>query len=433
MENDPEFPERHRQALKAIDRAGNHLLGVINQILDLSKIEAGAMELDIGDFDLDELIQSIAGIFKFRCEQKDLDWRVERRIARTSVRGDQGKLRQVLINLLGNGVKFTVQGGVRLVVSQSGERYRFEVSDTGSGIASVEQERIFEPFQQAREGVSKGGTGLGLTLSKRQVELMGGSLEVTSHANEGSLFWFELVLPPASVPVAPASLTTARIMRLEPGCRLEALVVDDVADNRELLSRLLETMGAKVSVAVDGMEALRMIRSKRPDIVFMDVRMPVMDGVEALCRIRQEGGDGKTIYVALSAAGWNHETERYFEVGFDDFIAKPYRFDRVVECIEEHLDVRFDRNAVEVAVGDSGEAAPDFTGIRLPGPLRERLLRAARVNAFTQIEAVLTELERLGGPERALVEHLRALLKRYDSGAIAETVERLALRADEAR
>ena len=423
MDNDTGFPERHRQALKAIDRAGNHLLGVINQILDLSKIEAGAMELDKGDFDLNELVESISAIFDFRCEHKGLTWKVEHRIEQAMVRGDQGKLRQVLINLLGNAVKFTSQGGVRLLVRGTGDTYHFEVADTGPGIARAERERIFEPFQQADEGISKGGTGLGLTLSRRQVELMGGNLQVISSEGGGSRFAFDIRLPRAEGPVAPASLTTERFTRLAPDCRLEALVVDDVADNRKLLSSMLQTIGAVVSAAKDGLDALKMTRSRRPDIVFMDVHMPVLNGIEALQHIREEGGEKRIVCVAMSATGWTHEADRYFEAGFDDFVAKPYRFETVCECIERHLDVRFEREAAEPGLAHTRRAAPDLSAIRLPGPLRQRLLRAARVNAFTEIEAALEELRGMGGPELELVEHLQGLLGRYDSQAIADTIE----------
>jgi len=426
MEYDQDFPERHRRALKAIDRAGNHLLGVINQILDLSKIEAGAMELDIGDFDLDDLVASISAIFEVRCEQKGITWRVESRIDRGAVRGDQGKLRQVLINLLGNAVKFTEQGSVFLLVTQTADSYHFEVSDTGLGITPAELERIFEPFHQAVEGISKGGTGLGLTLSRRQVELMGGRLEVNSRSKAGSQFTFDVVLPPAEGQIVPAYLTTERITRLAPECHVEALVVDDVADNRDLLSRMLITIGAGVSVASDGVDALGKIRGSRPDIVFMDVRMPIMDGLEALHHIKGKDDDNKIVCVALSAVGWSHDTERYFEVGFDDFIAKPYRFETVCECIEKHLGVRFEREGTRSAVSELPGVVADLSSITLPESLRARLHRAACLNAFSEIEAVLAELTDRGGSERELVEYLRGLLQRYDMHAIADTMARLA-------
>jgi len=266
---------------------------------------------------------------------------------------------------------------------------------------------------------------LGLTLSRRQVELMGGKLDLTSHPGAGSRFAFTLALPPAQGPVAPASLTGERIRRLAPGCTLEALVVEDVADNRELLSRMLRSVGAKVWVARDGADALEKIRLHRPAIVFMDVRMPVMDGIEALRQIRGLAGDRRVVCVAMSAAGWGREADRYFEVGFADFVAKPYRFETVCECIERHLDVRFEREPAKPL----GPAAParraDLLAVTLPPDLRQRLLNAARINAFTEIEASLSELKEMGARERELAENLRGFLQRYDSRAIADAVERL--------
>jgi DNA-binding response OmpR family regulator len=150
-----------------------------------------------------------------------------------------------------------------------------------------------------------------------------------------------------------------------------------------------------------------------------------MDGMEALRHIREDAGDKKIVCVALSAVGWGHETQRYFEAGFDDFIAKPYRFETVCKRIEKHLGGRFEREAAEPAVADRRRSAPDLSAIRLPEALRRRLLSAARINAFTEIEAVLAELKDMGGREQELAEHLLGLLQRYDSRAIADTVETL--------
>jgi CheY-like chemotaxis protein len=197
-------------------------------------------------------------------------------------------------------------------------------------------------------------------------------LEISSQLKEGSRFLFDVTLTPSLGSVAPAALTTMRITRLAPQSQLTALVVDDVADNREVLSMMLQSIGASVSVAKDGARALEKIRLHRPDIVFMDIRMPVMDGIETLRRIKEGAADKQIICVALSAAGWSHDTERYFEVGFDDFVAKPYRFETVCECIERHLDIRFEREAVETgATEESRSVTLDLTAAFVPEPLAE--------------------------------------------------------------
>ena len=172
IEGDAALPQKYRRPLKAIRVAGNHLLGLIDDILDLSKIEAGAMELNLRDFDLGDLTEDISEMFRMRCEQKGLVWKAVARMGERAVRGDDCKLRQVLINLLGNAVKFTDQGQISLAVEQDGRRYAFSVADTGPGITAAARERIFEPFHQAEEGGIKGGTGLGLAITKRQIELI---------------------------------------------------------------------------------------------------------------------------------------------------------------------------------------------------------------------------------------------------------------------
>ncbi len=255
IENDPDLPEDHRQPLKAIRNAGDHLMELINDILDLSKIEAGAMELDIKDFDLGSLVDLISEIFEIRCKQKGLDWRVESRIDARAVRGDEGKLRQILINFLSNAVKFTDTGEIALRITQAANRYRFEVTDTGPGITPDAKERIFEPFQQAEEGIIKGGTGLGLAISKRYIDLMGGELGVQSQPGKESCFSFSVKLPPAYGPITQGLLDHRSITRLAPGYRVRALVVDDVEDNREVLSRMLQAAGVEVIAAINGREA----------------------------------------------------------------------------------------------------------------------------------------------------------------------------------
>ena len=320
LRRDGELPAKYRQPIETIEKSGDHLLAMINDILDLSKIEAGKMELQLTDFDLGELIQGLSAMFALRCQQKRLEWRVEwvtpafrpagrevfqppgsegratgkspqpadRNVGVTSllVHGDEGKLRQTLINLLGNAVKFTDDGEVVLrIISESGSsrdneaqsskseisqslltsaatnRYRFEVIDTGPGIARETQAQLFQPFQQGGEGMRKGGTGLGLVISKRQVELMGGELKLDSEPGRGSRFHFAIPLPPAAGAVARTVKEVARqVKRLATGHSARVLIVDDVRENRDVLSQLLAGIGCDVAVAEDGFKALECLR-----------------------------------------------------------------------------------------------------------------------------------------------------------------------------
>ena len=377
IEGDAELPPKYRRPLKAIRVAGNHLISLIDDILDLSKIEAGAMELHLRDFDLADLTDDVSEMFRMRCEQKGLAWRTQARIGERAVRGDDRKLRQVLINLLGNAVKFTDRGQISLAVEQDGRRYVFSVADTGPGITAAARERIFEPFQQAEEGGVKGGTGLGLAITKRQIELMGGTLALDSTPGEGSRFCFALELAPAEGALTPTGERAHRALHLADHQRVLALVVDDVEDNREVLSGLLERVGVEVVTANDGAQALERIAEQRPDIVFMDVRMPVMDGLTAVRHLRERWPRSPIVCVAITASGLLRQRSVYLDAGFDDFIGKPFLFETVWDCMARHLHLDLDQAPVEEAPAGAATQTADIAAVRLPEALREGLLAAA--------------------------------------------------------
>ena len=422
IETDPELPEKYRRPLQAIRVAGNHLISLIDEILDLSKIEAGAMELHRRDFDLADLAEDISAMFAMRCEQKGLKWRADIRIGERAVRGDDRKLRQVLINLLGNAVKFTDRGQVGLKIEQNGRRYAFSIEDNGPGISDEARERIFEPFQQADEGYAKGGTGLGLAITKRQIELMGGTLTLDSMPGEGSCFQFALELPPAEGPLTVSREKAPRAMRLAPGQRVRALVVDDVEDNREVLSGFLARVGVEVAKANDGAEALKRIAEQRPDIVFMDVRMPVMDGLSAVRGLREQWPNERIVCVAITASGLLRRRSVYLDAGFDDRIGKPFRLETVCACMERHLGVEFEYEAVLEAPRDATQPSAGVGALHLPEALRERLLAAARINALTEIEGLIAELKGLDAGALAVAEKLEELLSEYDTEGITAFV-----------
>jgi PAS domain S-box-containing protein len=424
IETDPDMPDKYRRPLKAIHSAGNHLISLIDDILDLSKIEAGAMELDLRDFDLGDLMEDVSGIFAMRCEQKGLKWRADVHIGERAVRADDRKLRQILINLLGNAVKFTDRGVISLKVEQSGRRYTFSVEDTGPGITEEAQKRIFEPFQQAEEGEAKGGTGLGLAITRRHIELMGGSLSLESNPGEGSSFRFELELPPAEADLILKSEQQGRFCRLAEPYRVRALVVDDVEDNREVLSGLLDRAGIEVTMASSGAEALQLIARQKPDIIFMDVRMPVMDGLTAVRQLRERWPAEGMVCVAITASGLLRQQSFYRDAGFDDFIGKPFLFEKVCDCMVRHLHVEFVHDPDTEVPAGTGPCAGEPDKIQLPEGLRERLLAAATINALTEIEMLIGELKELNPDAKFLAVELEKLLSRYDTDAIIALIER---------
>jgi CheY-like chemotaxis protein len=363
-------------------------------------------------------------MFAMRCEQKGLTWRADVNIGERAVRADDRKLRQILINLLGNAVKFTDRGVISLKVEQSGRRYTFSVEDTGPGITEEAQKRIFEPFQQAEEGEAKGGTGLGLAITRRHIELMGGSLSLESNPGDGSCFRFELELPPAEGDLILKSEQKGRFCRLAEPYRIRALVVDDVEDNREVLSGLLERAGIEVTMASSGAEALQLIAQQKPDIIFMDVRMPVMDGLTAVRQLRERWPAEGIVCVAITASGLLRQQSFYRDAGFDDFIGKPFLFEKVCDCMVRHLHVEFvhDPDTEEPAGARPCAGEPDT--IQLPERLRERLLAAARINALTEIEMLIGELKELDPDAKFLAVELEKLLSQYDTDAIIALINR---------
>ncbi len=412
-----------RDAVATIASSCDHLLHLINEILDLSKIDAGRMELTTADFDLAALMRELAALFQHPCEEKKLGLLVEGLdpTRPRTVHGDEGKLRQVLINLLGNAVKFTDRGRIVLRASPgAGKAWRFEVEDTGIGIAPEAQPLIFRPFQQGPGAGAHGGTGLGLTIARRQVELMGGTLAVESTVGAGSRFFFTIELP-ASIG-AETARPAREIERLAPGCKVRALVVDDIAENRAVLSTMLRAIGCEITLAENGRQALEVVRVSRPDIVFMDMRLPEMDGLEATRRLVAEFmGSGLKI-VATSASVLEHERERYAQAGCDDFVAKPFRAERIYASLENLLGATFEYRDLPPA---SNGATIDLTRLTLSEDLATRLMMAAELHSATVMKTCLREVEQLGAPGQRLAEHLREFLASYDMETILKIVAQL--------
>jgi len=419
---DSHLSKEQYEMLQAIEHAGNHLLDVINDVLDLSKIEAGAMELDICDFDLEQLIDDLSVMFNMRCEQKGLNWVLEKKIPEcTTVHGDQVKLRQILINLLGNAVKFTDLGEISLCVSKECEhRYLFEVNDTGPGIDPKDQSEIYTAFHQTVTAVHTTGTGLGLSITKRQVELMGGKLSLKSELSKGSCFSFCLDFPASSEVVEPQNKSYQEIKCLKAGTRLSALVVDDVPDNRLILNALLDEIGVDVVDATNGQEALEVLRENWVDIVFMDIRMPIMNGDEAVKKIRSEFENKNIRCVAISAYSMAHEIEYYLSEGFDFFIPKPFKFSEIYQVLELLCSVEFEYQPVSHQELNKTESLGDldYSKITIPEILYAKLIASAQLNQITKIRQLLDELEMTPHGGAGLSAQFNQLLSQYNTEGI---------------
>jgi signal transduction histidine kinase/CheY-like chemotaxis protein len=320
--------QKQRKYLETIKHSGEHLLGLINAVLDMSKIEAGELRLDASDFELGAVLARLNEQMRERVRSKGLALRfdVEPGLER-SFRGDALRLEQVLLIHLDNAVKFTERGDItvraRLVDTDSaGARVRFEVRDTGIGMAAETRERLFQVFQQADESTTRkyGGTGLGLAISRQLVGLMGGEVGVNSEAGRGSTFWFTVRLGNGDVAIAQTGASTADGKVLA-GVRI--LLAEDNPINQFVATAMLEDVGAIVRVVGDGEAALDALHREPFDCVLMDVQMPQMDGLEATRRIRVDPALARIPVVAMTANAWNEDRQACLAVGMDDFVSKP--------------------------------------------------------------------------------------------------------------
>jgi PAS domain S-box-containing protein len=349
MSYDPVLTPELQKDLAIVNRSGEHLLELINDILDLSKIESGQMTLSLSDFDLKNLLNSIEEMLQVKAHSKGLKLIIERdpnlpQWAHT----DDKKLYQVLVNLLGNAIKFTNQGSVTLRVraEQSDKtscRLCFEVEDTGVGIDPTEVDSLFKVFVQAEAGNKLNqGTGLGLAISQRFVQLMGSQIRVQSTLNQGSIFYFEVgVKLPQAVYLA-SELPKQRVIGIAPGQpTYRILVVEDLEENRRLLVKLLTSVGFEVREATQGVEAFGMWESWCPNLIWMDLRMPIVDGYTATKRIREHPKGQETVIIALTASVFEEDREKVLRAGCDDFISKPFEERLVFDKLAQHLGVQY--------------------------------------------------------------------------------------------
>ncbi|WP_284616151.1 ATP-binding protein [Aquabacterium humicola] len=339
---------RQTTGLATIEQAGQHLLGLIDEILDLAKVEAGKVDLHPAPVELMPFLEGLVNISRVRVEQKGVafEFVTEGPLPHT-VLVDERRLRQVLLNLLGNAAKFTDAGRVRLQVhaetaaAADGEppamALRFEVHDSGIGIGAADLALLFQPFQQVGEQQRRrGGTGLGLAISRQLVRHMGGDITVASTPGQGSCFAFTLRLPVLAAPARPAS---TRVVTGYEGPRKMVLVVDDVAQNRMVLADMLRPLGFRVEEAEDGEHGLAQALALRPDIVLMDNVMPVLDGLEATRRLRRLPGLERLPVISISASAAGDGEARALASGANAFLTKPFRADELLGLLARHLSI----------------------------------------------------------------------------------------------
>ena len=365
LERDSGLDPRQREQVGTVARSGQHLLGLINDILDLSKIEAGRLTLNLSSFNLHLLLDDLAKMFGLRAEAKGLHMHLERAPqVPMHVYGDEGKLRQVLINLLGNAIKFTHTGAVSLRVGCAPPETShtdlgtaqvwFEVEDTGPGISEADQALLFKPFQQAEAGrKSGGGTGLGLSISQRLLRLMEGDIGLRSTPGHGSCFraHLPLALAQEAEPARPSEpgLHAVNVQLAEGSPPVRVLVVDDMPDNRRLLHDVLQPAGFTLLQAQNGAEALTLFEQHAPHVVLMDMRMPVMDGYEATRRIKATPNGANTPVIAVTASALQDDRQAIFDCGVDAYLSKPIVPLHLFAKLQELLHLNYQAPAEEPA------------------------------------------------------------------------------------
>ncbi|AFZ33375.1 multi-sensor hybrid histidine kinase (plasmid) [Gloeocapsa sp. PCC 7428] len=344
-----------QQYLDAISRSGEHLLMLINDVLEMSKIEAGRILLNETNVDLYAVIQTLQQMFQFKAESKGLQLIVEQSSDLPQyIRTDESKLRQVLVNLLGNAVKFTQTGAIVLRVQWQPDtaNFHFAVSDTGVGIAPEERDRIFDPFVQTEATQqfhlntplqAQNGTGLGLAISRRFVQLLGGEIWVESQVGVGSTFHFTIQAQLAEGDGMLIQSSQYQVIGLEPGQpTYRILIVEDKLENRQLLVELLRPIGFEVQEAINGQEAIEQWKAWLPHLICLDLRMPVLNGYQAAQQIRaQQQNNEAPIIIAITSSAFEEDRHQALAAGCDDFVRKPFRADIIFEKIAQHLGVRY--------------------------------------------------------------------------------------------
>ncbi|MBN1641113.1 MAG: PAS domain S-box protein [Anaerolineae bacterium] len=428
MGGDPNLTAEQRQNLGIINRSGEHLLALINDVLEMSKIEAGRVALQEKSFDLYRLLDTLEEMFRLRAERKGLALSFERsENVPQYVEADEGKLRQVLMNLLGNAVKFTEQGGVALRVAKVEDHLLIEVADSGPGIAPEELNAVFEPFVQTASGQrSLEGTGLGLSISRQFARLMGGDITVRSELGQGSVFRFEAPIGLADTAEAEAAQPSRKVLGVAPGQGVfRLLIVDDRETSRQLLVKLLEPLGFALRQAVHGREAIEVWEQWEPHLIWMDMRMPVMDGYQATRRIRASAKGRETVIVALTASAFEDDRETIMSAGCDDIVRKPFRTEEILDKLTQHLGVRY------VYADEPSQPAPTP-----PATTRDALAPAAlaalpaswltqlqQATIRANLDQVLALTEQVRAQNAALADALADLANGFEYKAILNLID----------
>jgi len=425
-----QLSERHRNDLEIVGSSGEHLLALIDDVLDMAKIEAGGAVVETTAFDPRLLVNDTINMLQERAREKNLELLLDTSSAVPPfVRSDPRKLGQVLTNLVGNALKYTDEGSVvvRLDALPGDNSSHFmlvvDVEDTGIGIAPEDQARIFNPFVQGSTSTRKKGTGLGLSITQHFVHLLGGTIHVESAPGHGSRFHVEVSAERAEISEVMADPAKAqRVVGLERGQpEYRIMVVEDRSENWFLLQRLLQTAGFQVQVAEDAAQAVTNFQTWRPHFIWMDLRLPIMGGLEAAKHIRELDGGREVKIVAVTASAFAEHREQVLAAGLDDFLRKPYRPKEIFDCMARHLGVRYVYSAdPQVAFGEPAPLVPLKDLAAMPEALRIQLANAVTLLDVKRIEQLIRQVSKQNS---ALGWVLATLAERFEYSPILEALE----------
>ncbi len=423
MHKDLSLNTSQRENLEIINNSGDHLLRLINDVLEIAKIEAGKLQLEIASFDLHTLVREVSEMMRLRAQQKGVQLELDQSSTFPRyIKGDEARLRQILVNLVSNAVKFTEQGSVTIRLGSKHNLHHhllIEVEDSGPGISSIDQKRLFRPFEQLSVGVSsQGGTGLGLAIVHQFVQLMQGEISVESELGKGALFRVKLPLEEADKAemIHLSSKMHGAVTGLAPGqasCRI--LIAEDQRENQLLLSKLMTDLGLEVKVAQNGEECIQIFKGWKPDLIWMDQRMPVMDGGEATRRIRELPGGDQVKIVAVTASALKEEEATLRASGMDDYVSKPYRLDEIYQSLEKQLGLTW-----EYAEEDSEREA------LMVAPSSEQLhelYQLAEVGLVFEIQEIASRLQAENEAYIPFAKQLQKLAKGFNIDGISAFIK----------
>ncbi len=415
-----------------INRSGRHLLKLINDVLEIAKIEAGKLQLEIAAFDFGGMVHDVADMMRMRANGKGLQLELEMSSSCPRfLKGDEARMRQILINLIGNAVKFTKQGGVAIrFATRRGKPLclLIEVEDSGPGISERDQKRLFKPFVQLAEGGEQQGTGLGLTITRQFVQLMQGEISVESVLGRGTLFRIELPIEEAKGEEVEVSekAVHGEIAGLAPGQpTYRILIVEDQRENQLLLKRLMDELGMEVRLADNGEQCVKQFQQWHPDFIWLDMRMPVMDGEEATRRIRQLPGGEKVKIVAVTASAFKEEQQEMLAAGMDDFVRKPFRFSEIFDALARHLGVKY----LYKSKTEAASAPLALTPEMLQGLAETQRKELTDALVSLDSEMIASIVKELAQQNAGMGKTLRALVDNFEYQAILDVLERSAPRS----